>query len=446
MSNRLFGLLLVIAGILTYQLFITEPPTNEVWRVQAPGDITTPPAQVGETFCYLIRQQKLGAVDATGKLAGPIALPSQARHPLVGLASGVLVADRDGGYTCYSPKLKELWKRATLTPSDLPPLPLPGNLVVVSGGHEVLFAVDTDTGEQVWESHFEGRVVHLIASETIAVVYGYDDLKKPTWKLCAIDPADGSILWTYRDPVEDAPPFVYGGYFIFCDATGRPIAVDQETGEVVYRHESEGYKIATVTGHSLLMLANGGTRLDCSDLPTGKSWSVTLPSPYLAAHAVGDVILFADGRGIKSIEARTGFVNWQRELGKTFDAFVHRNGLGITYKDNFLARQTQVTLFTADQNRTLWSALDKSRFYKPMALSKGDLIVCRSGSIRLLPLPASAPGTSSIASAAIEVPIDTTFWQIRPGLHPGSGTAAAEPLPSTQPASEPVSPATSGWE
>ncbi|HOY66586.1 MAG TPA: PQQ-binding-like beta-propeller repeat protein [Candidatus Ozemobacteraceae bacterium] len=446
MSNRLFGLLLVVAGVLSYLLFSFEPPTNELWRAQAPGDITTPPAQVGETFCYLIRQQQLGAIDATGKLSGPVPLPSQARHPLVGLASGVLVADRSGGYTCYSADLKERWKRATLTPSDLSPLPIPGNLVVVSGAHEVLFAVDADTGEQVWESHFDGRVVHLVSSETIGVVYGYDDLKKPSWKLCAIDPADGSLLWTYRDPVEDAPPFVYGGYFIFCDATGRPVAVDQETGEIVYRHESEGYKIATVTGHSLLILANGGTRLDCSDLPTGKSWSVLLSSPFLAAHAVGDAILFADGRGIKCLEATTGFVRWQRELGKTFDAFVHRNGLGITYKDNFLARQTQVTLFTADANRTLWSALDKSRFYKPMALSNADLIVCRSGNIRLLPLPATTPGTSAVASASIEVPIDTTFWQILPGQRPA--TPAVEPPTAGKPASESAPPTASaaGWE
>ncbi|HNW36528.1 MAG TPA: PQQ-like beta-propeller repeat protein, partial [Candidatus Ozemobacteraceae bacterium] len=355
-------------------------------------------------------------------------------HALVGLASGALVADRDGGYTLYSPGLKELWKRATLIPSDVPPVALPENRVLVSGAREVLFALDGATGEPVWESHFEGRVVHVVASETIAVIYGYDDLKKPSWKLCAIDPDAGDIIWTYKDPVEDAIPFVYGGYFIFCDNTGRPVAVDQQTGEVVYRHDSEGYKIATVTGNSLLMLAAGGSRLDCSDLPTGKSWSVTLPSPYLDALAVGDALLFADGRGIKCLDAKSGTVRWQRDLGKTFDHFAHGTALGITYKDNFLARQTLVTLFTTDQNKTLWTAMDKGRFYAPLELSNGDMLVCRSGNIRLLPHPVAAAGTEAIASgSAIPIPIHKTFWQILPGTRPQPASDTASPSATGRP-------------
>lgn len=441
MSLRLFSLILVVGGILTFYLYSSEPPTSEIWRVKANVEITTQPAFTGDKAYFLLRQLQIAAIDTSGNITGPVQLDSQARHPLVAIASGVLVADRDGGYTFYSPELVQLWKRATIAPSDVQPIPLPGNRLVVSAAHEVLFGLDGKTGNALWESHFDGSVVHAVPGETIAVVYGYDDLKKPSWKLCAIDPEDGSIIWKYPDPIDDGTPLVYSGYFLFCDKDGRPVAVSQQTGEVAYRHDTAGYKLAGVTGNSLLLLAAGGTRMDFCNLPTGKSWSVTLPSPFLAALTVGDALLFADGRSIKCIEAQTGVIRWQQDLGKTFDFFVHENALGITYKDNFLARRTRVTLFTPDRNSTIWTALDSGRFYRPMMMPQGDLLICRSGNIRLMPRPETASAPEEIASGTNSPPFDA-FFQVPPRPAATAALPApAVPAPETPVASkQPVIP------
>ncbi len=427
MSLRSFSLVLIVCGILAYVLYSSEPPTSEIWRAKAAGEITTQPAEVGSRSVFLIRQQQIAAIDPDGTMTGPLPLDAQARHPLVGIASGVLVSDREGGHAFYSPSLTRLWKRATLTPSDLQPVALPGNRLVVAGAPDVLFGLDGTTGEALWESHFEGQVMRVVPGETIAVVYGYDDLKKPSWKLCAIDPDDGSVIWKHPDPISDDAPVVYSNYFIFCDMEGRPMAVSQDTGSVAYRHDSDGYKIAGTTGNSLLLLAAGGTRMDYCDLPTGISWSVTLPSPFLGALAVDDALLFADGRSVRCIEARTGVIRWQRDLGKTFDWFVHGNALGITYKDNFLARHTRVTLFTPDKARPVWTAMDSGRFYKPMSSTRGDLLVCRSGNIRLMPYPELPPGTDPVATGTVEPPPpDRAFRQM-------SAAASATAAPASQP-------------
>ena len=423
MSLRSFSLVLIVCGILAYVLYSSEPPTSEIWKVKAAGEVTTQPAEVGSRSVFLVRQQQIAAIDPDGTIAGPVQLDAPARHPLVGIASGVLVSDREGGYAFYSPSLTRLWKRATLSPSDLQPVALPGNRLVVAGAPDVLFGLEGTTGEALWESHFEGTVMHVVPGETIAVAYGYDDLKKPSWKICAIDPDDGSVIWKHPDPISDDAPIAYSDYFIFCDTEGRPIAVSQETGKVAYRHDSDGYKIAGITGNSLLLLAAGGTRMDYCDLPTGISWSVTLPSPFLGALAVDGDLLFADGRSVRCIEARTGVIHWQRDLGKTFDWFVHGNALGITYKDNFLARHTRVTLFTPDKARPVWTALDSGRFYKPMSSTRGDLLFCRSGNIRLMPSPELPPGAEPVATGTIEPPPpDRAFYQM-----PGAASATAVP-------------------
>ncbi|OQA07630.1 MAG: Outer membrane protein assembly factor BamB [bacterium ADurb.Bin374] len=414
MSLRSFSLVLIVCGILAYVLYSSEPPTSEIWKIKAAGEVTTQPAEVGSRSVFLIRQQQIAAIDLDGTITGPVQLDAQARHPLVGIASGVLVSDREGGYAFYSPTLTRLWKRGTLTPSDLQPVDLPGNRLVVAGAPDVLFGLEGTTGEAVWESHFDGRVTHVVPDETIAVVYGYDDLKKPSWKICAIDPEDGSVIWKHPDAVGDDAPVVYSNYFIFCDKDGRPIAVDQQTGKVFYKHDSDGYRIAGITGSSLLLLAAGGTRMDYCDLPTGTSWSVTLPSPFLGALAVDGALLFADGRSVRCIEARTGVIRWQRDLGKTFDWFVHENTLGITYKDNFLARHTRVTLFTPDRNQTVWTAMDSGRFYKPMKSTRGDLLVCRSGNVRLMPYPELAPGPEAIATETVASTPERAFFTMPP--------------------------------
>lgn len=443
MSPRSFSLLLLVCSILAYVLYSSEPPTSEIWRTKAGGEITTQPAEVGSRSVFLIRQQQLAAIDSDGTITGPVQLDTQARHPLVGIASGVLVSDRDGGYMFYSPDLTRLWTRGTLTPSDLQPVALPGNRLVVAGAPDVLFGLAGTTGEALWESHFEGRVTHVVPGETIAVVYGYDDLKKPSWKICAIDPEDGSVIWKHPDPVSDDMPVVYSDYFIFCDKDGRPIAVSQQTGKVAYRHDSDGYRIAGITGNSLLLLAAGGTRMDYCDLPTGTSWSVTLPSPFLGALAVDGALLFADGRSIRCIEARTGVIRWQRDLGKTFDWFVHGNALGITYKDNFLARHTRATLFTPDRAHTVWTAMDSGRFYKPMSSTRGDLLVCRSGNIRLMPCSELSSGSEAIATETVASIPERAFFTMSPVAPPSApfASATSQALPAPVPQATPLPPA-----
>ena len=247
-------------------------------------------------------------------------------------------------------------------------------------------------------------------------------------------PETGEILWSFPREMSGAYPLPRGSVFVVCDGDGKLCVIDQETGTEIGTISGNGYKMVEVAGDRFFLLAAGGSRLESVSLKGGSAFGTTLPSPLSSLWAFEDRALAVDGKSIKALRLKSGEVIWKKELGKTFGlAHRLRNGVGITYKDDFISRPTYYSIFSARDGNPIWTCSDYGIFHFPFVFPEGDMVFCRTGNIRLMgdPVPFE--------------PLAAQFMDNRygsdenPGISPASGVSpiptetGTSPIPVKQP-------------
>ncbi len=195
----------------------------------------------------------------------------------------------------------------------------------------LLAALDTQTGEPVWESEMTGATM---SDGTPAVANGKVYVGNETAdRVIAYDAATGQQLWVATARLggwQDGSPMVAGNRLLI-GSNNRLIARDATTGADLWTYQSPDPSFipqnatpatpAVVDGTAYVGFPDG--RVTALDVETGEvTWSVRLPGkPYLggvlSAPAVsGDTVYVgSNGGSVYALDRATGSEQWSYEIG-----------------------------------------------------------------------------------------------------------------------------------
>ena len=314
---------------------------------------------------------------------------------------------------------------------------------------EQIRALDTATGEERWT--FEGWTLNVpILADGLAFVSDGTGINREEedidpGKLHALDPATGDEQWRF-EPRGDSlgrtagvESLAVGDGMIYAQTitdgeNPNLVAIDTETGELVWDVATDTGWIVVADGTVLVPEPNYGGRLNAFDAATGdRQWQVELDRDYsFTRPIVADGLVFttitdifetyafdletgteewtasglvtpqvatvSDGTlyaGLQAIDTATGERRWLNELdvylaaATVEDGIVYVNGQGGERHGD-----TGVYAFTAGSGEMVWShELEFGARYQPV-VTDGDLITGSNGEIfRLQPRVEGDGGT-----------------------------------------------------
>lgn len=446
MSKRLTGILLIIAGIAAFHLLGSQPETNPLWYNQISAKIYSDPVSAGDRYVFLggdkgKREFKLFEFDAQGKLSAESLQMSFLPYSPIVVGNMVVVGDSARVVRGFSvPGLKLEWESGTVEPIKIPPVKLDNENFLVQSDAHTLFCLNSKTGKPVWDKIFSDSLVNFAAGRVIVCIHGYDDLKTPKWKASALNPEDGSTVWTINLSLSQDTPLFVQNVCVLASSEGEILIADQESGSVLHRHPVKGMKAVQILDETLIMLASGGSRVICMSLMTGNSWSTTMQSGFIGAAKFGERLMLIDKKNLRCLDVTTGSQLWRRELEDVYNAFPHRNGIFTTHKDSFFSRQTYGSYIGTESGRNIWMASSRGLFMKPLPTSYGDLLVSYEGSIRMMPKPAGSEVTPTKTATPTQV-LDPTadninFWKENNASATTAAASASVAAPQEEAASE----------
>lgn len=414
MSKKVIGLIMVICGVAAFHLLGSQPETAPIWTSFVSNKIYSDPLLVANRYIFLGGDKgkkiyKLYEVDSLGKVsAESVKLPVLPYAPLP-FADTVVVVDRNSMIRGFSvPGLKLAWESGTEQPIMIEPIKTDKDSFLVPSGKNILFCLNSKTGQPLWDHQFNKTLVNYGADGIVACITGFTDLKEPSWVLTGHSIDDGELLWTFGEPVSSEKPIFIQGLCLTTTSTGKLLVINQNTGELVYKHPADGLKAIQILDDRLILLAAGGSRVVCLSLMTGESWTTTMNSGFTGAAKFGNRILFANKKHVRCVNASNGSLFWSRNLGDIYNAFPFREGIFITHKDSFFDRSTYGSYLGTKSGTPIWTAYGKSIFQKPLITGKGDLVIAYNGTMKMLPSPLSS---GSPEPSPTNLPIETGSFQ-----------------------------------
>ncbi len=448
MPKRLIGLILIITGIIAFHLFGTQPETRAIWQNNVTDKIYLDPVAVGDHFVFLAgdkgkREFKLIQIDSQGKVTAQSTALNNLPFDPVAFDNMVVVGDRAKMVRGFSvPGLNIEWESGTAQAFPMGPIKLGKDNFLIQSDQSLLFCLDNKTGKPVWDKTFTDNLINYGADKAVICIHGHADTKNPVWKASGLDPADGLTLWTLEQKLSSDSPLFVQDICILTNTDGQVLVVDQMTGQVLYQHPVDGLKAIQILDDTLIMLASGGSRLVCMSLMTGNSWTTTLQSGFTGAAKYGNRLLISDKKNLRCLDATSGVLIWNRNLEDIYNAFPFRNGIFITHKDSFFARETFGSYIETATSESLWLAYDRSIFSKPLATSHGDLLLSYGGNFRMM------GKAKSTGPAVIE--IDPTqninFWKNKTASETAKpADTTVTPKPEDKKPDTGIDPADEGW-
>jgi outer membrane protein assembly factor BamB/PKD repeat protein len=183
-----------------------------------------------------------------------------------------------------------LWQRGIeYEPNDMrtPQLPVTNGNIIVSTGTSMLYALDENTGDKVWEVDMAPEVFRASpAARNGKVFVGTDN----GGKVHALNETDGSVLWSYQTGL--------GTGNMNCSGMKTPAVAD---GKVFVGFESMAGGISGDTGAVIALDESNGDLL----------WEYNVTSGATSAPSVADGKVFANtAEGVVALEVDTGDVVW----------------------------------------------------------------------------------------------------------------------------------------
>jgi outer membrane protein assembly factor BamB len=429
MPKRLIGIILIFTGIVAFHLFGTQPETRAVWQNSIDAKVYSEPVAVGDNFVFLAgdkgnREYRFVQINSQGKITAESVKFSVLPYPPLAFDGIIVAGDHAKMVRGFSvPGLNLEWETGTISLFSTGPIKAGADRLLVQSDRNLLFCLESKTGKPVWDKTFTESLVNYNADKIVVCIHGHADLKNPVWKASGLDPADGQVLWTLEQRVSNERPLFVQGICILSTPEGQIMMVDQQTGQVLYQHPVDGLKAVEILDDILLMLASGGSRLVCMSLMNGSSWTTTTQSGFTGAAKYGSRLLVADKKHLRCLDAATGALLWNRNLEDVYNAFPFRNGIYLTHKDSFFARETFGSYIETGSPESLWLAYDRSIFLKPLATGYGDLLVAYSGNFRMMPKVKSA----SVDTPAFDPTENINFWKTTTASDSVATSPAAPP-------------------
>jgi len=409
MNRSTLGFLLVSAGLILGIFLMFPSSTPSIWELSFPPGIFSNPVRVGQNVFFVQGEDRLYSIAPSGKVEAQAKLSDPLGQPLVALPKAVVAIGKQGRLTALShADLKTIWHKELQLQSGSSSIAVFDNRLFVKGTPDSVWCLDGNTGNLLWESHPGGEIHEIVAGKEIFCLSETSEVKNKVWRISAISPIEGAILWKFPRPVEAEKPHEYTDYLVFCDASGTPVIVDRLSGEEKYRHPVVGLKLLGIAENYVLFLALGGSRIESLSFLSGNSWSATLPSPLLNVFGWGDSIVIVDGRSVRCVNAETGLIRWQKELGKTFNAFSAGNGICITYRTTSISLDTSFGCIDPENGKTIWVSCGMGIFWSPFLFDAGDMVFSQTGKVALMPKGLRSPeagipdGNSEFSASGFE--------------------------------------------
>lgn len=320
-----------------------EPLSFQIkWEHKENDKIAGPLTVYDKTLFYPGSRKKIQAFDiVTGKNRGKIKTKAAPQTGLVisdSLGFFAVAPRKNHLYGYDLTRKKRIWQRK-LKDAARGSIII-DNSLIVSSGDGILFAIDTETGDEIWRFDGEGRFVapasfnngKLLQPSDRGILYAIDftngekiyetDLKEPIVSaatiddhiyvttmpggLFAIDFEDGSVLWEQRidKPIWTSPVIANGNLFIG-HSLGEILSFDAKTGRQQWRYETSevvtaspiwlgGRVIAGTKAGTLLMLDDHTGELIAKEQVNGgiKFSPVTDGKHILVATTRGRIICF----------------------------------------------------------------------------------------------------------------------------------------------------------
>ena len=407
MSKRLIGIILIVICTAAYYFLTTEPATSAIWEAEFEDKILSEPIPVSGNFVFWGGNKgkniyKLYLINSSGqKIAESQNLPHMPFDPIV-VGDNIIMADRGRMVRAFSSAdLKVLWEVASNDPLERAPTKCDVPTMVVENGIFVkktfpsvlqmsgksIFCFNSKTGKQEWDVTVIDDIKDYAADNVLVVIHGYKDIKNPVWRCSGYDLEDGIELWKLEQPVSKETPIFVKNACVLTSSEGEAIAVEQKTGEVLLKNDAKGHIAIKALDEGVILVNQSYTNFAYWSLRTGKSWTSTMKKDFVGAVQIGSCLIFADKTSIRCFNIDSGENLWQKELGDVYGLYPHRNGVFVTYKEDFSSRTTYGACLGADSNANLWLSKGTSIFRKPCITAEGDLLLNYDGSIRLMPKP-----------------------------------------------------------
>jgi eukaryotic-like serine/threonine-protein kinase len=224
-------------------------------------------------------------------------------------------AQRTGVYHVQAiRKLPEIQWQSEISPMWLMPPMITDDILYTGGGDGSLYALDIQTGEEIWSARGFGQMeaTGAIAGD-ILVAGGYSKLVQ------AFDRHDGEVLWTFNSSYSiQAPPLIVEGR-VFIATDHMTYALDLQSGEVLWETATgdAGGFMGAPAFEKGAVYTTGGNRLLALDADTGEElWRVEHDSTYTApAVANGFVYVGNFDHFLRAYEQNTGEERWEFEGG-----------------------------------------------------------------------------------------------------------------------------------
>ncbi|HNV70670.1 MAG TPA: PQQ-binding-like beta-propeller repeat protein [Candidatus Ozemobacteraceae bacterium] len=386
MSRRLLGLLLFLAGLATFIALQhpIESPSLLDTHIGAP--VRFAPI-VGNDRAYVVTDQALICLASSGQPLFRTDLPESICGPVFVATDQLAILTRSELRLIHAERGETLWQ----IPHDFT-----ANVRLAAQNGRLLLHDDRRAMVFTRESRPAGRW-EAVGSLTQALLPRDDVLVTLTSTLNASGTAVGRLsayrlstksdIWSYSEDLT-LDEFRYdNGQVYACTAAGQPVLIDVETGNELYCVKRDGYRLLVQTPSCLILLVAGGSRIEIQPLSSGgAAWSVNSSSPIQCGFVLRDDLVILNQDAARIFGIHDGNLKRQQQPGS---ALVSGGSLGaerlwLSYDDSLWWKTRYCSAYVPKHPKPLWTAGEtKEGVWPPVMLSSGDLLVSRSGRIRL---------------------------------------------------------------
>lgn len=284
------------------------------WRYDTGEDLRSTPAISGAVAYFGTRDGYLIALDLLTQqpkwsfdLGGYPVRASPAvdeRTVFIGSGFNVFAIDADSG--------RQIWKAKIDYAGESSPTVADG-VVYIASKENHLYAIDATSGEQIWFYKTDGLLFGTPSVTADSVLIGGDD-----GDLFSINRTNGHLHWkTVLDSAIYSTPAIAEGRVFVTTKAQTVSAVDLKTGELIWSYPVGGSSSPAVADGVVYVGSDDGAlyALDAADggdpiwlFATG---SARVKSPVV----VGNEVVFAAGAMLTSLDRASGEVNWQYPVG-----------------------------------------------------------------------------------------------------------------------------------
>jgi outer membrane protein assembly factor BamB len=266
------------------------------------------------------------------------------------------------------------WQTKVSSTWLMPPVVADGTLYTGSGDG-VLYALDAQTGQEIWLTGGFGQLENsgAVAGDTL-VVGGYDK------RVCALDRHTGEVLWSFNTVsfVQASPLIIDERVYI---ATDNAIyALDLMSGQLQWEAatgKEDAYMGAPASDHGIIY-TTGGKYLIALDSTDGKElWRIQHDEPFTALAVANQTIYVGNFDGFfYAYDQETGEEKWKFQGGGIFWA-----GPAIQGNTVYTGNESTVYALNAQTGEQLWSFEAGGRAVSEPTVSDGMVYVSDSSPI-----------------------------------------------------------------